>query len=42
MYKQGDIVLVDFPFSDGGGSKIRPSLVISNITLNQVDEYYYQ
>ena len=25
-----DIVLVDFPFSDGSGSKVRPALVIQN------------
>ena len=28
--KRGDIVSVDFPFSDGSGSKFRPALVISN------------
>ena len=40
MYKQGDIVLVDFPFSNRGGSKIRPALVISNGILNKVDEIF--
>lgn len=29
-YKQGDIVLVDFGFSEGTGSKKRPALVISS------------
>jgi mRNA interferase MazF len=26
--KRGDIVLVDFPFATGGGTKVRPALVI--------------
>ena len=38
MFKQGDIVLVEFPFSDGEGNKIRPALVISNTSINHVDE----
>ena len=29
-YKRGDIVLVDFGFSEGAGSKKRPSLIISS------------
>ena len=29
-YKQGDITLVDFEFSDGTGSKKRPALIISS------------
>lgn len=29
-YKQGDVVLVDFGFSEGTGSKKRPALIISN------------
>ena len=40
MFKQGDIVLVEFPFSDGRGSKIRPALVISNVSINHVDEIF--
>jgi mRNA interferase MazF len=40
MYKHGDIVLGDFPFVNRVGSKVRPALVISNITLNQVDEIF--
>lgn len=28
--KRGDVVLVDFPFSDASGSKARPALVIQN------------
>jgi mRNA interferase MazF len=26
--RRGDVVLVDFPFATGGGTKVRPSLVI--------------
>lgn len=29
-YKQGDIVLVDFGFTEGTGSKKRPTLIISS------------
>ena len=28
--QRGDVVLVDFPFARGGGSKVRPALVIQN------------
>ena len=28
--KRGDVVLVDFPFQRGGGSKLRPGLVVQN------------
>ncbi len=27
---RGDVVLIDFPFSGGGGSKVRPALVVQN------------
>ena len=30
MTTRGDIVMVSFPFSDGSGAKIRPSLVVQN------------
>ena len=26
--KRGDVVLMDYPFSDGTGSKVRPALVV--------------
>ncbi|HEY0262372.1 MAG TPA: type II toxin-antitoxin system PemK/MazF family toxin [Chitinophagales bacterium] len=35
MYKQGDVILVPFPFSDLSGSKLRPALVISSEQVNQ-------
>ena len=27
---RGDVVLLDYPFSGGGGSKVRPVLVVQN------------
>jgi mRNA interferase MazF len=33
-YKQGDIVVVSFPFADSTGSKPRPALVISGDDFN--------
>jgi len=33
-YNQGDIVLVDFPFSDLQNSKRRPAIVVSNSIVN--------
>lgn len=27
---RGDVVLLDFPFAGGGGSKVRPPLVVQN------------
>lgn len=32
--KRGEVVLVDFPFSDGVGSKNRPALVVQSDVLN--------
>ena len=34
MHKQGEIVLVPFPYSDLSGSKRRPVLIVSNDTYN--------
>ncbi len=31
---RGDIVLVDYPFSDRTGSKVRPALVVQSDSLN--------
>jgi len=28
--RRGDIVLLDYPFASGGGSKVRPALVVQN------------
>jgi mRNA interferase MazF len=35
MSLRGDVVLVDFPYSDGSGSKIRPGVVVQNDADNQ-------
>jgi mRNA interferase MazF len=35
MYNKGDIVAVNFPFSDLSGLKKRPALVLSNDKVNQ-------
>jgi mRNA interferase MazF len=32
--KRGDVVIIDFPYSDRTGSKVRPSLVVQSDTLN--------
>ncbi len=34
---RGDIVLVDFPFSDGGGAKVRPALVVQDDAVRSVN-----
>ncbi|MBX9789817.1 MAG: type II toxin-antitoxin system PemK/MazF family toxin [Pirellulales bacterium] len=33
--KRGEVVLVDFPFSDGSGSKFRPALVVQADIFNK-------
>lgn len=38
-YRQGDIVVVNFPFSDLTNSKKRPALVISNKKVNSTGDY---
>jgi mRNA interferase MazF len=32
---RGDVVLLDFPFSDATGSKVRPAIVVQSDSLNQ-------
>ena len=32
---RGDVVLLDHPFSAGGGSKVRPAVVVQADTRNQ-------
>jgi len=34
--QRGDVVLVDYPYTAGGGTKVRPVLVIQNGRDNQV------
>jgi mRNA interferase MazF len=34
-FSRGDVVLVDYPFSDRTGSKVRPALVVQANSLNQ-------
>ena len=33
--KRGDVILVDFPFSDAVGSKVRPALIVQADELNR-------
>ncbi|MGA8352295.1 MAG: type II toxin-antitoxin system PemK/MazF family toxin [Isosphaeraceae bacterium] len=33
--KRGDIVLLDYPYADGSGSKVRPALVVQKDRDNQ-------
>ncbi len=35
--RQGDVVLINFPFSDRSSSKVRPALVVSNDEHNARD-----
>ena len=39
MYQQGDIVAVNFPFTNIAKSKKRPALIISNKKINQTGDY---
>jgi mRNA interferase MazF len=32
---RGDVVLLDYPYADGSGSKVRPALVVQNDRDNQ-------
>ncbi|MEP6513528.1 MAG: type II toxin-antitoxin system PemK/MazF family toxin [Parafilimonas sp.] len=38
-YQKGDIVWVNFPFTDGSQMKPRPVLIISNETVNKTGDY---
>ena len=38
MTKQGELLLVPFPFSDQSGRKVRPVIVISNDEFNEHSE----
>jgi len=38
MFKQGDIVLIPFPYSDLTISKKRPALIISNEKTNSMED----
>jgi mRNA interferase MazF len=33
--KRGDVVLLDYPYADGTGSKVRPALIVQNDRDNQ-------
>jgi mRNA interferase MazF len=35
MSKRGDVVVVDFPFTDPGKSKVRPAVVVQNDSDNR-------
>ena len=35
MVRRGDVVLVAFPYTDGGGGKVRPALVVQADRNNQ-------
>jgi mRNA interferase MazF len=34
--KRGNVVIIDFPYSDRTGSKVRPSLVVQSDMLNSI------
>jgi mRNA interferase MazF len=33
---RGDVVIVDYPYSDGTGTKVRPALVVQSSEQNQI------
>lgn len=35
MFRRGDVVVIDFPFTSGTQSKVRPALVVQNDNDNQ-------
>ena len=42
MYKQGDIIVVKFPFTDGSEFVKRPALIISNDTVIKNNDCLHQ
>jgi mRNA interferase MazF len=36
IYRRGDVVMVDHPFSDASGSKVRPMLIVQSDRRNQL------
>lgn len=39
MYQKGDIVFVNFPYSDGSKFKPRPAIVLSGSKVNRTGDY---
>ena len=35
MFQQKELVLLPYPFSDQGGSKVRPAIIVSNDNFNK-------
>ena len=35
IFQQRELVLLPYPFSDQGGTKVRPAIIISNDTFNR-------
>ena len=38
QYNQGEIVIIEYPFSDGTGAKLRPVVVLSNTKANTEEQ----
>lgn len=38
QYNQGEIVIIEYPFSDGTGAKLRPVVVLSNAKANNDEQ----
>ena len=36
IYRRGDVVMIDHPFSDARGSKVRPMLIVQSDRRNQL------